>query len=64
MAMESQKPPRNWRDVAAETAREKDPDKLAHLVKELIRALDERSERERPVSRNKSEQLSRAARPQ
>lgn len=35
------KTPRSWEDIAAEAAREPDPDRLLGLVKELIVALEE-----------------------
>ncbi len=36
------KPPRNWQDIAAEAAKETDPEKLNKLTEELERALDKR----------------------
>jgi hypothetical protein len=35
---------RSWQEIAAEASREKDPEKLLTLTKELERALDERDE--------------------
>jgi hypothetical protein len=35
-------PPRPWREIATEITREQDPQKMAALLAELNRALDER----------------------
>jgi hypothetical protein len=42
MAQESETPLRNWQDIAAEAAKETDPEKLRKLAEELERALDNR----------------------
>jgi len=44
----------SWREVAAMAARESDPQRLAHLVDELIRLLDEerRGKGLRPFEKN------------
>ena len=40
MFPERQSPPRQWREIAAEAAREQDPEKLVQLTEELARALE------------------------
>jgi hypothetical protein len=40
MAEDRPTPERSWREIAAEVSTECDPDKLAGLSQELIRALD------------------------
>lgn len=39
------KPPKSWRQLAAEVAQEDDPQKLAELTNQLLRALEEEKHR-------------------
>jgi hypothetical protein len=42
MGEESKNHLRSWREIAEQSVRESDPQKLTELIEELIRALDER----------------------
>jgi hypothetical protein len=42
MAQEAEKLPRNWQDIAADAAKETDPEKLRKLTEELGHVLDKR----------------------
>jgi phage terminase Nu1 subunit (DNA packaging protein) len=45
MSQADVKPIQNWQEIAARVAAETDPNKVADLAKELITALDKRSNR-------------------
>ncbi len=51
MTLPSSTPARTWQTIAEEASRERDPQKLLQLSKELERALDERDKAPRPPSR-------------
>jgi hypothetical protein len=58
MSSHDGKPKRSWQEIAAEAAREQDPQRLLELTQELERALDECNKRavdsEKPKSRRES----------